>query len=77
MLTLKGLVSKGAKHIMTSGSEQHYYLARRGNGTDTYYKSPKVCGQNLFSFFINYDILMIKISTQLESRKTILKQGQT
>merc|ERR1719285_1298876 len=35
---------------MTSGSEQHYYLARRGNGTDTYsksLKSPKV--EKLFS----------------------------
>merc|ERR1719285_1705198 len=35
---------------MTSGSEQHYYLARRGDGTDTYsksIKSPKV--EKLFS----------------------------
>merc|ERR1712168_529481 len=38
-------VSKGAKYIMTSGSGQHYYMAKRGNGTDTYsksHKSPKV-----------------------------------
>ena len=37
---------------MTSGSGQHYYMAKRGNGTDTYsksHKSPKGSGQNFYN----------------------------